>query len=177
MKLAFILTASKIKSERIRSITLCPKPHSLKFLSRSAAADRCLRSGKCERVGTYVHLSLSRSLDGRININHRSSRNLIEENRVLREQIGSTRLRFSDDQRRRLAANAKKLGRRLLGEVATIVRPETMLAWRRRLIAKKYGGSAQRVAGRPRTAAEVGALIVRMSEKTANRATGAFKEH
>ena len=38
---------------------------------------------------------------------------LIEENRVLREQIGNRRLRFSDSQRRRLAAKAKKLGRKI----------------------------------------------------------------
>jgi hypothetical protein len=53
---------------------------------------------------------------------------LVEENRVLREQIGNRRMRFSDDQRRRLAVRAKKIGRRLLGEVATIVTPETLLA-------------------------------------------------
>ena len=34
------------------------------------------------------------------------------ENRVLREQLGSRRLRFTDDQRIRLAAKAKSLGRR-----------------------------------------------------------------
>ena len=63
---------------------------------------------------------------------------LMEENQVLREQIGNCRMRFSDDQRRRLAAKAKKLGRRLLSQVATIVTPETLLAWHRKLIAKKY---------------------------------------
>jgi len=42
---------------------------------------------------------------------------LVEENRVLREQIGSRRLRFNDDQRRRLAAKAKKLGRKILAQV------------------------------------------------------------
>ena len=57
-----------------------------------------------------------------------SSIYLIEENRVLREQIGNRRMRFSDDQRRRLAAKAKKIGRKLLKEVATIVTPETLLA-------------------------------------------------
>ena len=36
---------------------------------------------------------------------------LIEENRVLREQIGNRRIRFTDNQRRRLAAKAKKLSR------------------------------------------------------------------
>ena len=39
---------------------------------------------------------------------------LQEENRVLREQIGARRLWFTDDQRRRLAAKARTLGRRLL---------------------------------------------------------------
>ena len=53
---------------------------------------------------------------------------LREENRVLREQLGGKRLRLNDDQRRRLAAKAKTLGRRLLREVATIVTPETLLA-------------------------------------------------
>jgi len=53
---------------------------------------------------------------------------LREENRVLREQLGGRRLRLNDDQRRRLAAKAKGLGRKLLSEVATIVTPETLLA-------------------------------------------------
>ena len=39
---------------------------------------------------------------------------LREENRVLREQLGGRRLRLNDDQRRRLAAKAKGLGRKLL---------------------------------------------------------------
>jgi hypothetical protein len=72
---------------------------------------------------------------------------LREENRVLREQLGGRRVRFNDDQRRRLAAKAKGLGRRLLAEVATIVTPETLLAWHRKLIANKYDGAAQRGPG------------------------------
>ena len=90
---------------------------------------------------------------------------LLEENRVLREQIGSRRMRFNDDQRRRLAVKAKTLGRRLLARVATIVTPETLLAWHRKLIAEKYDGSASRMPGRPQTAAEVQALVVRMAEE------------
>jgi hypothetical protein len=62
---------------------------------------------------------------------------LREENRVLREQLGPKRLRFHDDQRRRLAARAQGLKRKLLQEVATIATPETQLAWHRRLIAQK----------------------------------------
>ena len=62
---------------------------------------------------------------------------LIEENRVLREQLESDgkRLRFTDDQRRRLAAKGKPLGRKALRRIATIVTPETILAWHRKLIA------------------------------------------
>jgi putative transposase len=71
----------------------------------------------------------------------------LEENRVLREQIGSRRMRFNDEQRRRLAVQAKRLGRKLLARVATIVRPETLLAWHRKLIAQKYDGSASRTPG------------------------------
>ena len=94
---------------------------------------------------------------------------LIEENRVLQEQIGNRRLRFSDNQRRRLAARAKKLGRRLLAQVATIVTPERM-AWHRKLIAQKYDGTSFRTPGRRRTAKEIAALVVRMAEE--NRAWG-----
>ena len=63
---------------------------------------------------------------------------LREENRVLREQLGDRRVRFNDDQRRRLAAKAKGLGRRHLAELATLVAPDTLLAWHRKLIAQKY---------------------------------------
>jgi hypothetical protein len=90
---------------------------------------------------------------------------LREENRVLREQLGGRRLRLSDDQRRRLAAKAKLLGRRILTEVATIVTPETLLAWHRKLIAQKYDGSGRRRPGRPRTPEKTEALVVRMAQE------------
>src|SRR5262249_55681514 len=85
---------------------------------------------------------------------------LREENRVLREQLGVRRLRLNDDQRRRLAAKAKGLGRKLLAEVATIVTPETLLAWHRKLIAQKYDGGGKRGPGRPRADGEIEALVV-----------------
>jgi putative transposase len=69
---------------------------------------------------------------------------LREENRVLRELLGGRRLRLSDHQRRRLAAKAKVLGRKVLDQIATIVTPETLLAWHRQLIALKYDGTARR---------------------------------
>jgi hypothetical protein len=95
---------------------------------------------------------------------------LVEENRVLREQIGNRRLRFSDNQRRRLAAKAKKLGRKVLAQVATIVTPKTLLAWHRKLIANKYDGSAVQHPGRPLTSTELSTLVVRMAEE--NRGWG-----
>ena len=69
---------------------------------------------------------------------------LREENRVLRERLGNKRLRLNDDQSRRLAAKAKKVGGRILHEVATIVTAETLLAWQRKLIAQKYDGRRRR---------------------------------
>ncbi|HEY6271723.1 MAG TPA: integrase core domain-containing protein [Terriglobales bacterium] len=95
---------------------------------------------------------------------------LQEENRVLREQLGGKRLRFNDDQRRRLAVRAKKLGRRVLDELTTIVTPATLLAWHRRLIAQKYDGSQKRGPGRPPTQEEIRRLVVRMG--TENRDWG-----
>src|SRR6202021_963930 len=80
---------------------------------------------------------------------------LREENRVLREELGGHRVRLNDDQRRRLAGKAKGVGRKLLAEVATIVTPETLLAWHRRLIAQKYDGSGKRGCGRPRKSEEI----------------------
>ena len=52
---------------------------------------------------------------------------LLEENRVLKEQVKGRRLRLTDDQRRRLAAKGRRLGRRVLSQVATIVTPDTIL--------------------------------------------------
>jgi putative transposase len=66
---------------------------------------------------------------------------LQEENRALREQLGGKRLRFTDQQRRRLAAKARRVGRRRLFQIETLVTPDTLLRWHRQLIAKKYDGS------------------------------------
>ena len=88
----------------------------------------------------------------------------IEENRVLREQVqaGGRRLRFTDDQRRRLAAKGKPLGRKALQQIATIVTPETILAWHRRLIAAKWTYPQGRT-GRPGVMREIRELVVRMA--------------
>jgi transposase InsO family protein len=83
----------------------------------------------------------------------------------LREQLGNKRLRLNDDQRWRLAAKAKKLGWRVLHELKTLVTPETLLAWHRKLIARKYDGSKQRGPGRPPTQDDLQQLVVRMASE------------
>jgi len=90
---------------------------------------------------------------------------LQEENRVLRERLGGKRILFTDGQRRRLAAKAKAIGRKGLFEIGTLVTPDTLLRWYRRLIAKKYNGSKSRTVGRPKTAVEIEELIVRMARE------------
>src|SRR5262249_19092063 len=90
---------------------------------------------------------------------------LLEENLILRVAHGSRRLRFTDDQRRRLAVKGKVLGRRRLAAIAGIVTPDTILRWYRTLVAKKYDGSRARRPGRPRTKADIAALVVRMANE------------
>ena len=59
---------------------------------------------------------------------------LMEENRVFKQQLQGGRLQLSDNDRRRLAAKAKALGRNVLDEVANLVTPDTLCAWYRKLI-------------------------------------------
>jgi hypothetical protein len=54
------------------------------------------------------------------------------ENQVLKESRGKKHIRLTDDQRRRLAVRGKILGRKVLGEIGTIVTPDTILRWRMR---------------------------------------------
>ncbi|MDA0824863.1 MAG: integrase core domain-containing protein [Proteobacteria bacterium] len=98
---------------------------------------------------------------------NRSQQNVIdylqEENRILREKLGEKRPSFTDSQRRRLAAKAKLIGRQGLFEIDTVVTPDTLLRWYRKLIANKYDGSAVRRPGRPKTADEIEQLILQMA--------------
>jgi hypothetical protein len=101
---------------------------------------------------------------------------LVEENRVLREQIGHRCMPFTDDQRRRLAAKAKILGWKWLSQIATIVTPDTLLAWHRRLVAQKYDSTENRKPGRPHILAEVQALILRIARENREWGIGLSKE-
>jgi hypothetical protein len=91
---------------------------------------------------------------------------LLAENHLLKAQLSSRRLRLTDAERRHLAALAHPLGRTRLQEIATIVTPETLLRWYRRLIAQKFDASACRQSvGRPRVVEEIEHLVVRMAEE------------
>ena len=89
---------------------------------------------------------------------------LIEENRVLRQQVGGRRLRLTDDDRRKLPARAHRLGRQMLRELATIVTPDTLLRWHRQLIARKWTYAKQSQTRR-RVVAEIRQLVRRMAEE------------
>jgi transposase InsO family protein len=86
------------------------------------------------------------------------------ENRVLRTHLGAKRLRFTDAERRLLAEKGRPLGRKLLGEVATLAAPETILRWYRQQVAVKYDGTAvRRRPGRRRSPSDAVEQVVAMA--------------
>jgi putative transposase len=90
---------------------------------------------------------------------------LAAENRILKAQLKG-RVKLSDVERATLAEIGHRLGRKALAEVATVARPDTILAWHRQLVAGKFDGSkARRSPGRPRIKREVEQLIVRMARE------------
>jgi len=95
---------------------------------------------------------------------------LVTENRILRNQIKG-RVQLSDGERKTLAEIGQKLGKKALAEVAKIVKPDTILAWHRKLVAQTFDGSQQwQAPGRPKIDQALEALIVRMAQE--NRSWG-----
>jgi putative transposase len=86
---------------------------------------------------------------------------LVEENRLLRRQLGGRRLGLTDEDRRRLAARAYRVGRAALRQIATIATPDTLLRWHRQLIARKW--TYARRPGRRGVLLEIRQLVVRMA--------------
>ncbi|MFT7485638.1 MAG: putative transposase [Candidatus Paceibacteria bacterium] len=93
---------------------------------------------------------------------------LVEENRVLKEQMKGRKLRLTDDQRRRLAVKAKVLGRRTLNAMATIVTPDILMRWHKRLIAAKWTYAAPKHVGYPGLMRRIKVLIVRMAKENSS---------
>jgi transposase InsO family protein len=88
---------------------------------------------------------------------------LIEENRLLRRQLGGRRLQLTDDDRRRLAVRAFRVGRRALREIATLVTADTLLRWHRQLIARKWTYATR--PGRRNVLAEIRRLVIQMAKE------------
>ena len=88
---------------------------------------------------------------------------LAAENRIIKAQLKG-RLKLSDAERGALGEIGHRLGRKVLADVATVARPDTILGWYRKLVARKFDGSkARRGPGRPRIKREVEQLIIRMA--------------
>jgi putative transposase len=98
---------------------------------------------------------------------------LIEENRLLRRQLGGGRLRLTDEDRRRLAARAYAVGRAALRQIATIATPDTLLRWHRQLIARKW--TYAKKSGRWGVLIEIRQLVVRMATESPTWATRGFR--
>ena len=109
------------------------------------------------RILAYVTGSVDQELLARIEY-------LAAENRILKAQLHG-RLQLSDAERATLAEIGHRLGRKALAEVATVARPDTILAWYRKLVTRKFDGSKVRRRGRPRIKREVEQLIVRMAKE------------
>jgi hypothetical protein len=90
---------------------------------------------------------------------------LAAENRILKAHLPS-RLRLSDPERSTLAEIGKRLGRKRLKDVACTAKPDIILAWYRRLIARKIDGSKHRIyPGRPRVETAIEELVVRFARE------------
>jgi len=103
---------------------------------------------------------------------------LQEENRVLLEQLGGKPRRLTDAQRVRLARKAKLVGRRRLGQLTTLVTPDTLLRWFRALVAKKWTFPRTNPIGRPPVDPELDKLVIKLLQQNptwgSNRIVGAL---
>src|SRR4030088_1727390 len=90
---------------------------------------------------------------------------LAAENRILRIKLPA-RLGLSDPERITLGEIGKRLGRKALRDVACVAKPDTILAWYRRLVAQKFDGSKYRqYPSRPPAKKEIVELIVKMARE------------
>jgi len=87
------------------------------------------------------------------------------ENRLLKDRLRGRRIRFTDAERALLARKAKAVGRKALVELDTIVAPDTLLRWHRRLVAQKWNFAERRGVGRPGIMHHLSELIVRRPQE------------
>src|ERR1700681_4687513 len=120
-----------------------------------------MRNGRWLRLLAYVTGSVNQELLLR-------NEYLAAENRILRTKLPA-RLRLSGPERITLAEIGKRLGRKALREVACVAKPDTILAWYRRLVAQKFDGSKHRqYPGHPPVSLGVGALVIRIARENSS---------
>jgi len=114
-------------------------------------------------LGTPVIATIARLLCGELALQNEYLR---LENKILKSKIKG-RIRFTDDERRSLVEAALAMGKRLMESVVNIVKPATLLAWQRRLEKEKwdYSKKRERRPGRPRTPANIEALICQLARE------------
>jgi len=88
-----------------------------------------------------------------------------EEIKALREMLGGKRLRFTDEQRRRLALKAQALSPCILKELGPLVTPDTLCRWFRKYAGAKYDSSGKRRPGRPPKPQYIRDLVVRLAKE------------
>lgn len=117
-----------------------------------------MKENPCVRLLAYVTGRINQDLLVR-------NEYLAAENRILRSHLPA-RLRLSDPERSTLAEIGKRIGRRALAQIACVARPDTFLAWYRKLVARKFDGSRHRqYPGRPPVSRKVKDLIVKMARQ------------
>jgi hypothetical protein len=95
---------------------------------------------------------------------------LVAENRVLRQQI-TGRVQLTDSDRKALAELGQQLGKKALAEIATVAKPDTILAWHRTCAGRQCESSQPpKSVDRPRITKEIEDLVVRMARE--NRSWG-----
>ena len=83
----------------------------------------------------------------------------------IKEKLGPKRIRFTDAERALLARKAKAVGRKALLKLDTVVSPDTLMRWHRRLVAQKWNFAHRRGPGRPGIMREISARLVRMAQE------------
>jgi hypothetical protein len=112
-------------------------------------------------------VSISASVDDELRLRNAY---IATENRILRQQI-TGRVHLNDSDRQALAELGQKLGKKALEEIATIVKPDTILAWHRKFASQQSRDvKLCQSVGRPRIDQEIETLVVRMARE--NRSWG-----